>query len=214
MKAFCNANTGNDTDSALVTATKCGDTRAFERLVVRHQQRALAVAQQITRNREDAEDVVQESFHKAFSHLGDFEEKARFSTWLTRIVMNESYMMLRRRRRTMEVLPESPEEGMESAPERFVDESPSPEEAYWRRERRELLTKAVNRLRPRVRRVILLRDFEERSVKETAQIVGTSTTAVKARLFQGRRKLLRTVKPELLRDFTHSAGPRHRGVEA
>ena len=114
----------------------------------------------------------------------------------------------------MEVLPESPEEGMESAPERFVDECPSPEEAYWRRERRELLTKAVNRLRPRVRRVILLRDFEERSVKETAQIVGTSTTAVKARLFQGRRKLLRTVKPELLRDFTHSAGPRHRGVEA
>jgi len=214
MKAFCNANTGNDTDSSLVTATKCGDTRAFERLVVRHQQRALAVAQQITRNREDAEDVVQESFHKAFSHLGDFEEKARFSTWLTRIVMNESYMMLRCRRRTMEVLPESPEEGMESAPERFVDECPSPEEAYWRRERRELLTKAVNRLRPRVRRVILLRDFEERSVKETAQIVGTSITAVKARLFQGRRKLLRTVKPELLRDFTHSAGPRHRAVEA
>ena len=214
MKAFCKANTSNDTDGALVTATKCGDMRAFERLVVRNQRRALAMAERITRNREDAEDVVQESFHKAFRHLGDFEEKARFSTWLTRIVMNESYMLLRRRRRTMEVLPKSPEEGMESPLERFVDQSPSPEESYWRRERRELLTEAVNRLRPRVRRVILLRDFEERSVKETAQILGTSITAVKARLFQGRRKLLRTVKPDLLRDFRHSAGPRHRAVEA
>ena len=154
MKAFCKANTSNDTDGALVTATKCGDVRAFERLVVRHQRRALAMAERITRNREDAEDVVQESFHKAFRHLGDFEEKARFSTWLTRIVMNESYMLLRRKRRTMEVLPKSPEEGMESALERFVEQSPSPEESYWRSERRELLTEAVNRSRPRVRRVI------------------------------------------------------------
>ena len=213
MKAFCEATPSNETDAALVTATKWGDLRAFDRLVVRHQPRALATAQRITRSREDAEDVVQESFHKAFCHLRDFQEKARFSTWLTRIVMNESYMLLRRRRRVMEVLPESPEDGMESAPERFVDERPSPEESYWRRERRELLTAAVNRLRPRVRRVILLRDFEERSVKETAQILGTSITTVKARLFQARRRLLRTMNPDLLRDFTRSAGPRHRAVE-
>lgn len=196
-------------DGALVTATKCGNMQAFEQLVARHECRALAVAQRITRNRQDAEDVVQEGFHKAFRHLGDFEEKSRFSTWLTRIIMNEAYMVLRRRRRVMEVLPENPGDGMESAPDPFVDRSPSPEESCWRRERKELLIKAVNRLHPPICRTVLLRDFEERSAEETAQILGTSVSAVKARLFQARRKLRGTVSPELLRDFTHSVGPTH-----
>jgi len=213
MNAFSKADTSNETDGALVTATKCGDVRAFELLVERHQQRALATAERITRNREDAEDVVQDSFHKAFRHLADFEEKARFSTWLTRIVMNESYMLLRRRRNNMEVLPESSEDWMESSSAAFVDRSPSPEESSWQRERRELLTRAVDRLRPRVRRVILLRDFEQRSVKETAQIMGTSISAVKAGLHQARLRLFTTVNPDLLRDLTHSAGPKHRAVE-
>jgi len=196
-------------DSALVTATQCGDMEAFEQLVARHKRKALAMAQRITRNREDAEDVVQESFHKAFRHLDDFEEKSQFSTWLTRIIMNEAYMLLRRRRRVMDVLPDSPEEVMKSAPDPFVDRSPSPEESCWRREREELLTRAVNRLHPTTRRAILLHGFEERSVEETAQILGTSIGAVKARLFHARQKLRGTVNPELLRGFTHSAGPRH-----
>jgi RNA polymerase sigma-70 factor, ECF subfamily len=201
-------------DSALVTATQCGDMEAFEQLVARHKRKALAMAQRITRNREDAEDVVQESFHKAFRHLDDFEEKSQFSTWLTRIIMNEAYMLLRRRRRVMDVLPDSPEEVMKSAPDPFVDRSPSPEESCWRREREELLTRAVNRLRPTIRRAILLHGFEERSVEETAQILGTSIGAVKARLFHARQKLRGTVNPELLRDSTHSAGPRHNTVGA
>ncbi len=78
-----------DSDGVLVAAAKCGDTQAFEELVFRHEQRVLAVAQRITNNREDAEDVAQESFHKVFLHLDDFQEKSRFSTWLTRIAMNE-----------------------------------------------------------------------------------------------------------------------------
>jgi RNA polymerase sigma-70 factor (ECF subfamily) len=209
METFRAMSTGKDFDGALVTATKCGDMEAFEQLVARHKQRALGIANRITRNREDAEDVVQESFHKAFRHLDDFEEKSRFSTWLARIIMNEAYMLLRRRRRVMDVLPESPEEVMKSAPDPFVDRSPSPEESCWRREREELLAKAVNRLRPTIRKAILLHGFEERSVEETAQILGASIGAVKARLFHARQKLRGTVNPELLRDFTHSAGPRH-----
>src|SRR6059058_4976010 len=78
-----------DSDGALVVAARRGDARAFEALVLRHKQRVLAVAQRITNNREDAEDVAQESFHKAFLHLGSFQEKSRFSTWLTRIAMNK-----------------------------------------------------------------------------------------------------------------------------
>jgi RNA polymerase sigma-70 factor (ECF subfamily) len=197
MKTSCTTSTNKDSDGALLAAAKRGDTQAFEELVLRHKQRVLTVAQRITNNWEDAEDVAQESFHKAFLHIGAFQEKSRFSTWLTRIAMNEAFMLLRRRRRIFEVLPESPEET--PASEAFVDQSPSPEESCWRRERRKLLTNAINRLRPAVRKAILLRDIEERSTDETAQILGTSISAVKARVFQGRRNLRGTLNPGLLR---------------
>jgi len=187
-----------DSDSVLATATKRGDTRAFDELILRHKQRVLAVAQRITNNREDAEDVAQESFHKAFVHLDAFHEKSRFSTWLTRIAMNEALMLLRRRRKVFETIPEDPENSAKSSLEPFVDRGPNPEESCWRRERKQLLTKAINRLDPKVRRTILLRDIEERSVKETAQILGASISAVKARVFQGRRRLRRVVNPRLL----------------
>ncbi len=81
MKASCTTITSKQSDDVLVAATKRGDTQAFEELVFRHKQRVLAVAQRITNNREDAEDVAQESFHKAFLHLDAFQEKSRFSTW-------------------------------------------------------------------------------------------------------------------------------------
>jgi len=198
MKPFQTAGGDKGSDEALVAAAKRGDTHAFETLVLRHQQTVLAVAQRITNNREDAEDVAQESLHKAFVHLGDFQEKSRFSTWLTRIAMNEAFMLLRRRRGGIQVLPDAPEDGTKSNSEAFVDQKPNPEESCWRRERTQLLTAAINRLRPRVRTAILLRDMEERSAAETAQILGTSIGAVKARVFHGRRKLRRTISLRLL----------------
>jgi RNA polymerase sigma-70 factor (ECF subfamily) len=180
-----------------VAATKRGDAQAFEELVLRHRQKVVAVAQRITNSREDAEDVTQESFHKAFLHLNAFQEKSRFSTWLTRIAMNEAFMLLRRRRGIVEVLPENPDDGMRSNWEAFADRSPNPEESYLRRERTEFLTEAINRLGPKVRTTMLLRDIEEGSAEETARILGTSIAAVKARVFQGRRKLRRTVNAGL-----------------
>jgi RNA polymerase sigma-70 factor (ECF subfamily) len=206
METFLATDIDKDSDGALVAAAKYGDAQAFEELVFRHERRVLAVAQRITNNREDAEDVVQESFHKAFRHLSDFQEKSRFSTWLTRIAMNEAFMLLRRRRGALEVLPESHDDSAEFAPEAFVDQSPTPEESCWRRERRELLTEAINRLGPKIRRTIQLRDIEGRSAEETARILGTSINAVKARLFHGRRKLRGTVNPGLLWGL-HAAGP-------
>jgi len=199
MRASSGTSINRDSDGALVGATKRGDTQAFEELVLRHRQRVVAVAKRITNNREDAEDVAQESFHKAFLHLGAFQEKSRFSTWLTRIAMNEAFMLLRRRRAVFEVLPESPDNHAESWSETFVDQSPNPEESYWQRERTQLLTEAINRLGPNVRSTILLRDIEERSSQETARILRTSIAAVKARVFQGRRKLHRTLNPVFLR---------------
>jgi RNA polymerase sigma-70 factor (ECF subfamily) len=196
-----------DSDGALVAATRRGDTQAFEELVLRHKQRVLAVAQRITNNREDAEDVVQESFHKAFLHLNTFQERSRFCTWLTRIAMNEAFMLLRRRRGVVEVLPENLDDGVNSSSEAFVDQGPNPEESCSQRERRQLLIEAINRLGPTIRTAILLRDIEERSVKETARILGTSITAVKARVFQGRRKLRRTLNTGFLRGFYTAGQP-------
>src|SRR5712672_2654819 len=150
MKTLNTTGVNKDSDGALVAATKRGDTQAFEKLVLRHKQRVLAVAQRITNNREDAEDVAQESFHKAFLHLEAFQEKSRFSTWLTRIAMNEAFMLLRRRRGIVEVLPENPDDDIRSNWEAFVDRSPNPEESYLQRERTEFLTEAINRLGSKV----------------------------------------------------------------
>jgi RNA polymerase sigma-70 factor, ECF subfamily len=198
MTMSCTTSTNKNSDEALVAATKGGDEHAFEELVLRHRQRVLAMAQRITRNPEDAEDVAQESFHKVFLHLHNFQEKARFSTWLTRIVMNQAFMLLRRRRGVVEVLPESPEDNANCNWEAFVDQTPNPEESCWQRERTQLLTAAINQLGPKVRRTIFLRDMEEKSIQETAEILGTSICAVKARVFQGRRKLRQIVNPGLL----------------
>jgi RNA polymerase sigma-70 factor, ECF subfamily len=159
MKTSCTISIDKHSDGALVAATKRGDSRAFEELVLRHKHRVLAVAQRITNNWEDAEDVAQESFHKAFLHLDGFQEKSRFSTWLTRITMNEAFMLLRRRRGVVKVLPENPDDAIESSSEAFVDHSPNPEESCWQRERTQLLTDAINCLGPAIRTAILLRDI-------------------------------------------------------
>jgi RNA polymerase sigma-70 factor, ECF subfamily len=194
-------------DGALVTAIKRGDAQAFEELVLRHKNRVLAVAQRITKNREDAEDVAQESFHRAFLHLDAFQERSRFSTWLTRIAINEAFMVLRRRRRVVEIFPENPDDDIKSGSEAFVDQRSNPEEHCSQGERTQLLTEAINRLRPRIRTAILLRDIEERSVKETAQTLGVSITTVKARVFQGRRKLRKTLNTEFLRGLYTAGQP-------
>jgi RNA polymerase sigma-70 factor (ECF subfamily) len=195
-------NVGKESDEVLVSAAKCGDTQAFEELILRHEQKVLAVAQRITNHREDAQDVAQETFRKVFCHLNSFQEKARFSTWMTRIAMNEAFMLLRRRRGTPEDLPESPDDGDEYFSEKFVDQRPTPEESCRLRERNEILTDAINRLGPKIRRAILLRDIEERSAEETARILGTTLSAVKARVFQGRRKLRAAMNSGLVRDYS------------
>lgn len=207
MKTFRPNSTSKISDGAIVAAAKRGDTQAFEELVLRHKQRVLGVALRITNNWEDAEDVAQESFHKAFLHLDAFQEKSQFSTWLTRIAMNEAFMLLRRRRGVLGVLPQSPDNDTDFLSEAFVDQSPNPEESCWRRERTERLTEAINRLGPTIRTAILLRDIEQRSIRETAQILGASIGAVKARVFQGRRKLRKSLNTGFLLNLYTAGQP-------
>jgi len=179
----------------LVAASKFGNSEAFDELVIRHKRRVIALAERILNNREDAEDVAQESFHKAYLHIGSFQEKSLFSTWLTRIVMNEAFMVLRRRRRSFEVSQEGADDGAKPLEATFVDQSPNPEQSCWRLERSKTLTEAINRLSPKLRRTILLYDIEEYSLDETARILGTSIAAVKSRLYHGHDKLRGRMNP-------------------
>jgi RNA polymerase sigma-70 factor, ECF subfamily len=177
-------------DMTLVAAAKNGNRKAFEILVKRHEQKIFFVARRITRSREDAEDVVQQTFQKAFTHLRKFEGRSAFSTWLTRIAITEALIFLRRRRGFREVLIDDLNaNGETTAPLEVPDSSPGPEAIYSQREWVEMLYSAVNELPAGMRRAIQLRELDERSSEETAQIMGISVGALKGRTFHGRRKL-------------------------
>ncbi len=177
-------------DMTLVAAAKKGNRKAFEMLVKRHQQRIFFVARRITRRREDAEDVVQQCFQKAFTHLGKFEGRSAFSTWLTRIAVTEALMFLRRGRSLREVFIDDLNGNEETTATLEVpDSSPDPEALYSQREQVEMLSSAMNGLSPGLRKAIQLHELDERSSEETAQIMGISVGALKGRMFHGRRKL-------------------------
>src|SRR6266436_4523531 len=182
-------------DMNLVAAAKNGNKKAFETLVERHEQKIFFVARRITRTREDAEDVVQQSFQKAFTHLRNFEGRSAFSTWLTRIAITEALMFLRRSRGLREVLIDDlngNEEGTTGL--EVPDASPDPEAIYSQREQVEMLSAAINELPYGTRRVIQLRELDERSSEETARIMGISVSALKGRMFHGRKKLRERLK--------------------
>ena len=182
-------------DTALVTGAKTGNARAFELLVQQHERKIFLLAQRVTRNREDAEDIVQQSFQKAFIHLRKFEGQSLFSTWLTRIAINEALMLLRRKRRSREVpISDSPTEDEIGLPLDIPDLGLNPEDSCLRREQERILSAAVNELTPGTRKAIQLRELDERSTEETAQVMGLSVGAVKARVFHGRRKLRKTLQ--------------------
>ena len=182
-------------DALLVAAAKARDTRAFELLVERHERKIFLMAQRITRNREDAEDVLQQSFQKAFIHLKKFEGKSLFYTWLTRIAINEALMLLRRKRGSHEVAIEESSTNTENAlPLYFLDSAPNPEDSCLDREQEQILSAALNKLGPGLRRAIELRDLGELSIGETALVMGLSVTAVKCRVSRGRRKLRERLK--------------------
>ena len=188
---------GEDHDAALVFAAKSGDGHAFGILVKRYQRRILAVARRFTGIREDAEDIAQQSFQKAFVHLGKFEGKSSFSTWLTRIAINEALMFLRRVRGVREISIDdlNGNEGTALHME-MPDSRPSPERALLESEQNKVLWAAINKLTPRTRKAIELRDLGELTTKEAAEVLGLSVDAMKGRLFHGRRKLHRVLKRE------------------
>jgi RNA polymerase sigma-70 factor, ECF subfamily len=178
-----------DEDLPLVHASKDGDLSAFEQLVKRHERRLLRVAQNVTHDIDEAQDVVQETFLKAYLNLAQFRKTARFSTWLVRIALNESLMRVRKPRISREVLAEDIQIELENAPSELRDWAPNPEELCSAVEFREILRDSLEKLTPILRVVFVLRDIEELSINETAEVLGLSTVTVRARLFRARLQL-------------------------
>src|SRR6266481_4832503 len=188
---------GQEDEATLVLAAKSGDGQAFEILIERHRQRILAVARRLTRIREDAEDIDQQSFQKAFVHLHKFEGRSSFSTWLTRIAINEALMLLRRGRGLREVSIDDLSRNEETALGlQMPDSRPGPESAFLQGERNRILYEAMDKLTSGIRTAIELRDLGELSTKEVARVLGLSIEAVKGRVYQGRRKLHKVLKRE------------------
>lgn len=177
-------------EQMLVVAANNGDEQAFEILFTRHKHKVLAVVLRYAHVREDAEDIVQRSFQKAFVHLHKFEGRSSFSTWLTSIAVNEALIFLRR----MGAMRELPIDGTSDAEGnaaalQIPDSRPNPEAGYLQRERERILVSAIGYLIPGERHAIELRGIDEFSTEETAQRMGVSVGAVKTRLFRAKREL-------------------------
>jgi RNA polymerase sigma-70 factor, ECF subfamily len=182
---------GEPTDEqVLVQAARQGDIGAFEELVKRYDRNVFRIANHITQNREDAEDVVQDAFLKAYQNLGQFQGQSKFYTWLVRIAVNEALMRLRRRRpERMVSLDEDIKTDEDSMPREVADWAPNPEQLYTQAELKDILGKTIQGLPPSFRTVFVLRDVEGLSTDETADALELSVPAVKSRLLRARLQL-------------------------
>jgi RNA polymerase sigma-70 factor (ECF subfamily) len=185
-------------ETALVAKAQAGDAQAFTDLVNRYERKIYRIAKHITQNDEDAEDVLQETFLKAYEHLAGFQGNSKFYTWIVRIAVNESLMKLRKRKGDRTVpLDEPMDTGEEMVTREIAVWEDNPEQRYSREEMQEILDRAVESLKPDFRTVFTLRDIEELSTEETAEALGISVPAVKSRLLRARLAL----REKLTRQF-------------
>jgi RNA polymerase sigma-70 factor (ECF subfamily) len=174
-----------------IDALRRGDRDEFARLLEAFSGPIYRLAFKMLGNAQDAEDILQNTFLKAFQHLGGFEGRSSLSTWLYRIAANEALMSLRRKRPEVTMTDVAPEEGTDDdyAPLQFTDWCCLPEEEFFSAEARLALDEAVRRLPETMRIVFLLRDIQGLSIQETSQVLDLSETAVKTRLLRARLRL-------------------------
>jgi RNA polymerase sigma-70 factor, ECF subfamily len=178
--------------------------QAFEALMRRHNGRLFRVARSILRNDADAEDALQDAYLEAYRHLDEFRAEAQLSTWLTRIVVNQALMRLRRQKRDGTVVPFRPDGGDETLPEVEVrdDKTESPSAAVLRTEIRRMLERRIDELPVAYRTVFVMREVEDMSVEETAQALSIPSSTVRTRLFRARALL----RASLERDVDMATG--------
>jgi RNA polymerase sigma-70 factor, ECF subfamily len=177
-------------ESILVAQARESDTTAFGELVRRYEGKIFRLAQHITQNREDAEDVLQETFLKAYEHLDQFKGDSKFYTWIVRIAVNQALMKLRRRKTDKSVsLDETIDTGEDTITREIAAWDEDPEQRFSREELGDILDTAIQSLEPPYRSVFVLRDIDELSTEETADALGLSVPAVKSRLLRARLQL-------------------------
>lgn len=180
----------------LVAAAKRGQSEAFEILCERSMQKVFQATRRITKNREDAEDALQDSLVRAFVHVKDFDGRASFTTWLTRIAINSALMILRKQRTSREISINGSNNSSDATEVYWEvpDHAPNPEKRYAQQERQKILQTAVRGLRPAIREVVELQQFQGHSLKEAAAQIGISVSAAKARLFHAKVALRKSAR--------------------
>jgi RNA polymerase sigma-70 factor (ECF subfamily) len=174
----------------LVARSRQGDAAAFSVLVRRYEGKIFRLAMNITQNREDAEDVLQEAFFKAYEHLDQFQGNSKFYTWIVRIAVNQALMKLRKRKSDRAVsLDEQIDTGEDTVVREIAAWDPDPEQQYSQEELHKILNEAVLGLTPIYRTVFTLRDIDGLSTEETAEALDLSVPAVKSRLLRARLQL-------------------------
>lgn len=195
-RARCEACEASD-EQGLVTKAKSGCSAAFGLLYERHRVKVYNTIFRVLRQREDAEDAVQRCFQQAFTNLARFRGDSRFSTWVTRIAINEALTLLRQRRTNTSLSDISKEHAESPFLLNLANEAPTPEQTVAANELSAALTQAISDLRKNLRTVILLREFHGLTNEETAQCLGLTVAAVKARVFHARRWLRRRLERKL-----------------
>ncbi len=179
----------DEQDELLVADTLNGSPAAFGTLFERYEGKMFQVAMRVVRHHEDAEDAVQQAFKSAFVHLTSFQGQSRFSTWLTRIAINEALMVLRKRRPGhISLEGNSAVQGEEVALE-IEDTAATPEERYGEQELRGVLNEVIGELKPAYRKVVQLCEIEELTIGKTAEVLGVTGGTVKSRAFRARHAL-------------------------
>jgi len=179
-----------DDEIELVAKARTGDAASFSVLLRRYEGKIFRLAMNITQNREDAEDVLQEAFLKAYEHLDQFQGNSRFYTWIVRIAVNQALMKLRKRRSDRTVsIDEQIDTGEDTVVREIAAWDPDPEERFSREELHEILTGAIDELAPIYRTVFTLRDVDGLSTEETADVLDLTVPAVKSRLLRARLQL-------------------------
>jgi RNA polymerase sigma-70 factor (ECF subfamily) len=177
-------------DEQLVSAAKAGSQEAFAELQNLYAQRLYNTIIRITRNHEDAEDALQDTFLRVYVALGSFEGRSSFYSWLTRIAMNSALMMLRKRRAHPEVSFDVPLDGADDLRQfEFKDSSPNPEQIYYEREQWVILWRSIHDLQPKLQETIRIRVISGCSRKEIARTLGISVASVKSRMNRARQRL-------------------------
>jgi len=190
MSAMSSSPIEIDEEAAIIAQARLGNTGAFNELLRRYERKIFRLALHITQNREDAEDVLQEAFLKAYEHLDQFQGQSKFYTWIVRIAVNQALMKLRKRKADRSVsLDETIDTGEDNIAREIAAWDENPEQKYSREELQRILTSAIDGLAPIYRAVFVLRDIDGLSTEEAAEALDLSVPAVKSRLLRARLQL-------------------------